>query len=392
MSVPTSSVGLTTTERVILGRRVADALPEEVERLGANRVFVLASRSLNRNTDEIEQVRRALGSKFVGVYDGMPPHTPRSAVIKAAEQARAAGADLIVTVGGGSITDGAKAVQLCLANDIRTADAMDALRPVKQPDGTFGPAATVKAPTVRQISVPTTISGGEFSALSGVTDERTKNKELLRHPRIMPAAVILDPAVTVHTPEWLWLSTGVRAVDHCVEGLCSGEAHAYGDAQALKGLSLLASGLPRVKADPKDMAARLDCQMGTWLSMGPLTAGVPMGASHGIGYVLGAVFDVPHGHTSCIMLPAVMRWNKIANADRQALVSIAMGKPGAEAADVLDQFIAGLRMPRRLSDVKVGPEHFQRIPEQARSTPWVPRNPRKISGPADVIEILKLAV
>ena len=113
-------------------------------------------------------------------------------------------------------------------------------------------------------------------------------KELLRHPRIMPATVILDPAVTRHTPEWLWLSTGIRAVDHCVEGICSGEAHAYGDAQALKGLSLLASGLPRVKADPADLDARLDCQLGTWLSMGPLAAGVPMGASHGIGYVLGA--------------------------------------------------------------------------------------------------------
>ncbi len=63
------------------------------------------------------------------------------------------------------------------------------------------------------------------------------------------------------------------------------------------------------------MQARLDCQTGSWLSMGGLAAGVPMGASHGIGYVLGAVFDVPHGHTSCIMLPSVMRWNKPANAD-----------------------------------------------------------------------------
>ena len=82
------------------------------------------------------------------------------------------------------------------------------------------------------------------------------------------SAVVLDPAITVHTPEWLWLSTGIRAVDHCVEGVCSNEANAYGDAQALQGLALLASGLPRVKADPKDLAARLDCQMGTWLSMG----------------------------------------------------------------------------------------------------------------------------
>src|SRR5208282_4161332 len=103
------------------------------------------------------------------------------------------------------------------------------------------------------------------------------------------------------------------------------------DAQALKGLSLLSGGLPRVKANPNDLAARHDCQLGTWLSMGPLTSGVPMGASHGIGYVLGAEFGVPHGHTSCIMLPAVMRWNKPVNAERQVLISAAMSQPDADA-------------------------------------------------------------
>src|SRR5262249_958909 len=164
---------------------------------------------------------------------------------------------LIVTVGGGSITDGAKAVQMCLANDIRTADAMDSLRPVKAADGTVGPPGTMKGPTGRQISVQTTICSCRFILLSDFSDERSsascimcgevrcmwggsdggrKVKELLGHPRIIPTTVILDPAITRHTPEWLWLSTGVRAVDHCVEGICSREAHAYGDAQALKGL------------------------------------------------------------------------------------------------------------------------------------------------------------
>ena len=113
-----------------------------------------------------------------------------------------------------------------------------------------GGAPEMKPPTVRQISVPTTIAGGEFSAIAGVTNERTKVKERLRHPLAMPRAAILDPAITVHTPEWLFLSTGIRAVDHCVEGICSREAHPYADAQAIKGLSMLAQGLPRVKADP----------------------------------------------------------------------------------------------------------------------------------------------
>jgi maleylacetate reductase len=370
-------------EQVLFGIPAAQGVAELAQH--ARRVFLMVSGTLNRQTDEIEKVRRALSNRCAGTFDRMPPHTPRSAVIAATEQARELGADLIVTVGGGSITDGAKAVQLCLANDIRTPEALDALRPV---DGNPPPCS---APTVRQITVPTTLSAGEFSAIAGVTDERRQVKELFRHPRIIPRAVVLDPAVTVHTPEWLFLSTGIRAVDHCVEGICSNEANPYADAQALRGLSLLARGLPRMKADPSDLAARLDCQMGAWLSMGPLAAGVPMGASHGIGYVLGALFDIPHGHTSCIMLPAVMRWNRPANAARQALVSAAMDRPGEDAADVLDAFIRGLGLPRSLAAVKVGRESFDRMGEQAMGTPWVPRNPRRIDGPAQVREILELA-
>jgi maleylacetate reductase len=377
-------------EAVAFGKPAAEAIGEEARRLDAKRVFLMVSGTLNRTTDEIAMVQRALGDRFAGIFDRMPPHTPRRAVIEAAAAAREAGADLIATIGGGSITDGAKAVQLCVANNICTPEGFDNYRPPDRPDGALA-LPVCKPPAVRQITVPTTLSAGEFSAIAGVTDERRRVKELFRHSLIIPRVVMLDPAITVHTPEWLWLSTGIRAVDHCVEGICSGEANPFADAQALHGLALLTRGLPRVKADPADLAARLDCQMGSWLSMGPLASGVPMGASHGIGYVLGAVFDIPHGHTSCIMLPAVMRWNKPANAERQALVAAAMGHPGEDAAEVLNAFIAGLGMPRSLGAVQIGPESFARIAEQAMATPWVPRNPRPITGPAQVCEILELA-
>ena len=371
----------TKMEEVIYGRPAAEAVAELAKSHGAGRVFVMASGTLNQKTDEVEKLRRALGNKCVGTFDRMPAHSPRSAVIAAAEQARETRADLIVTMGGGSVTDGAKAVQLCLANDIRSPEAMDNIRA----------PAELKPPAVPQISVPTTLSAGEFSHISGVTDERRKVKEMFRHPDIIPRAVVLDPAVTRHTPMWLFLSTGIRAVDHCVEGVCSNESSPYGDASALHGLALLTRGLPGVKADPDDIEARLDCQLGSWLSMAALAAGVPMGASHGIGYVLGAVFDIPHGHTSCIMLPSVMRWNKPSNAAKQALISQAMGQPGKEAGDVLDAFIRGLGMPRSLGEVKIGRENFDRIAKQAMGTPWVPRNPRKIAAPEQVKEILELA-
>jgi alcohol dehydrogenase class IV len=375
-------VAFSRMEEVVFGEPAAAAVAGIAERLEAKRVLVMASATLDRSGDGVAAIRGALGQRLAGQYQGMPAHSPRAAVLDATRQARAAGADLIVTVGGGSLTDAAKAVRLCLANDIDSIEAMDALRPGGPPS---------RAPAVRQVSVPTTLSAGEFSAIAGVTDERSRVKELFRHPGIIPTAVVLDPAMTLATPEWLFLSTGIRAVDHCVEGICATEAHPFADAQALRGLALLAAGLPRVKANPGDLTARLDCQLGAWLSMAPLATGVPMGASHGIGYVLGAAFDIPHGHTSCIMLPAVMRWNLPANAERQALVAAAMGAPEASAATLLHRLIDSLDMPRSLSAVGIGRDAFDRIAEGAMGTPWVPRNPRPIAGPAEVLEILELA-
>ncbi|MFU1478622.1 iron-containing alcohol dehydrogenase [Roseovarius sp. C7] len=374
-------IELTSMKAVIHGTPAATALASEADQLGARRVFVIASGTLCRETSEMNTLKAALGNRCAGVFDRMGAHVPRSDVIAATEAAREAGADLIVTIGGGSPTDGAKAVALCLANDIRDVQTFDRL---------CG-SSEIAAPTVPQISIPTTLSAGEFSAIAGVTNEATGTKDILRHASLMPHTVILDAEVARHTPEWLFLSTGVRAIDHCVEGICSQEANPFGDAQALHGLRLLAAGLRRVKADAADLQARQDCLLGAWLSMGPLTSGVPMGASHGIGYVLGAKFGVPHGHTSCLMLPAVMEWNASVNAGRQALVAEALGNAEAPVKDLLHDLIQGLGQPRGLLANGISRDAFPEIAEAALHTPWVPRNPRPINGAEDVLQILELA-
>ena len=155
-------------EGVVFGKPAAETIAEEARRRDAERVFLMVSGTLNRTTDEIAKVRRALGNRFAGLFDHMPPHTPRHAVIEAAEMAREAGADLIVTVGGGSTTDGAKAVQLCLANDVRNAEAIDGLRPVKGPDGALGPPPDMKPPAVPQVTVPTTLSPASSARFAGL--------------------------------------------------------------------------------------------------------------------------------------------------------------------------------------------------------------------------------
>src|SRR3984893_12768749 len=132
-------------DEVVFGRPAAEAIVEQMDRLRAGRAFLMVSGTLNRETDEIVKIRKALGSRCVATFDAMPPDTPREAVIAATAQARAAKADLIVTIGGGSITDGAKAVQLCLANHIDTVEAIDTIRANK------GVVPLLTAPSVRQI-------------------------------------------------------------------------------------------------------------------------------------------------------------------------------------------------------------------------------------------------
>jgi maleylacetate reductase len=370
-------------DRVVTSQPFDEAIAEEVERTSARRAFLLVGGTLSRETDTVDRIRARLKDRLAGQCNRMGAHTPIDQVVDAANQARAAKADLIVTVGGGSVTDGGKLIVLCLGNDI---DDMDTLR-------RYGGLGDLKprAPSIRQIAVPTTLSAGEFNRTAGGTDPVQHVKQSYVHPLLVPQAVILDPALTLHTPEWLWLSTGIRAVDHAVEDICSIKSHPYVDGTAAHALTLLDRGLRRLKNEPRDIDARLDCQIGTWMSMIGAMAGVVKGASHGIGHMLGGTADVPHGYTSCIMLPHVLRYNKPVNAAQQAKVSAAFGRPSDDASDAVSDLVRNLGLPQRLRDVGVKREQFREIAENAMHDRYIPANPRKIDGPEAVIEILEMA-
>ncbi|MEM9357279.1 MAG: iron-containing alcohol dehydrogenase [Pseudomonadota bacterium] len=379
----------TQMNRVIFGEPAAASIVSEADRLGAKRVFLLVSRTLNTTTDEIEKIKQALGERFAGLHDDMPSHSPRSAVVACANAARDAGTDLLVTIGGGSATDGGKAVTICLEHSITDVDGLEPFRTVVE-DGVRR-IPEFQPPKVRQITVPTTLSAGEFNARAGVTDTRLQLKQSYMNPGIVPVSVILDPAVTVHTPEWLWLSSGVRAVDHAVETLCAINANEYTDGTSLQALRALSDGLARSKADKNDLEGRLRCLMGAWLSMVGIISGTKLGASHAIGHILGGSANVPHGHTSCVMLPYVLDYNLSVNADRQREVSAALGHPDRPASEVLDELIRSLGMPRTLREVNVAHDDLPRLAENCMLDDWTFSNPRKIESPDQVMEILNAA-
>ena len=377
-------------DRVVYGKPAAETLVAEAARLGAKRVFLVVSRTIDRDTPWAHEMRTALGARYAGSVDGIPSHTPRPAVLDATEQARDAGADLIVTFGGGSGTDAGKMIRLALKHDIRTIEAFDPFVVRVAPDGSRA-LVDYEAPDVPQITIPTTLSGGDFNPSAGATDTRSMLKEIFRHPKLVPSVIILDPAVTVRTPQWLWLSSGIRALDHAVETVCAEAADARSRLEAIPAISLLARALPRTHQDPNDLAARMDAQLAVWLSMEHNRFGIPMGASHGIGHVLGGTCDVPHGYTSCVMLPAVLRYNESANADRQALVSEAFARGGEPAWRVVHEFIASLGLPRSLAEVGVTADKFETVAHAAMLDHYLHTNPRPIHGVGDIMEILRSA-
>lgn len=381
----------TATERVHMGKAAADALLEEAEGLDAKRVFMLVSRSLKQDTDEIDKIIKSLGSRFAGLYDGMPAHGPRGAVLEATAAARDAKADLIVSVGGGSVTDAAKVMTLCLKHNLKTHEDMEPFHMFVNEEGAvINP--DFEGPDVRAICVPTTLSGGEFNTLSGATDERIKLKQGYETRLMAPIAIVLDPAITRHTPEWLWLSTGVRALDHALETLGSLESNYFCDSMAESALKLLSEGLQRVKADPNDLDGRLKCQVGAWQSMIPVIAGVPMGISHATGHALGGTFNVPHGYTSCVMAPFALAFNEVANGERQRRISAALGQPQEAAHTVTDRLIRGLGMPRSLEEVGVKEADLPQLADAIMQDIWARTNPRQIDKAEQVVEFLKTAL
>jgi maleylacetate reductase len=377
-------------ERVVFGQPAETALLAEVERCDSKRVFVTSTRSLAALPDgPLQRVVGALGSRRVGAFAAIGSHSPREDVVAAANQARAAGTDLLVAVGGGSVIDATKAMQLCLWLNLQTPESMEPYRngAPREIAQKFAPPAN----PIRMIAISTTLSASEFTSNAGVTDTRTNAKQSFGHRLFVPRSVILDPAATLNTPEWLLYSTGIRAVDHAVESYCSPLANPATEPASLQGLQLLARSLRNIKRNPADLEARLEAQFGMWQSIAPAAAGVPNGASHGIGYALGATYNVPHGHTSCVMLPAVLKWNSVVNAERQQALSAALGAPARTASELIAELVRDLGLPSTLRDVGIKRESLDSIASSALNYGPVKTNPRPIQTAADVREILDLA-
>lgn len=383
--------------RVTYGNEAIYGLPQAIEEAGASRVAIITTTSLQGSTG-LEQIQTLVGEKHAGTFSGSIQHTPTASVIALAEQARAAEADAVISFGGGSAIDSAKALVLALAENVSSEqDFHEYAVRFTPPDHVDIPG--IGNPTLPHIAIPTTLSAAEFSNIAGVTNRSEHVKQLYMDPGLTPKEVFLDPSLTLDTPMWLWLSSGIRAVDHAVETLYSKNRQPITSALAERALSMLRENLSKSKENPQDLSARTNCQLASWMSFFGVS-NVMLGLCHGIGHQIGAHCDVPHGHTSCTMLPHVMRYSLPATLEQQKVIAESLGaeigglsdyEAASRASEEIETFIRELELPQRLRDVGVSKEDFDPIAKDAMEDLVVASSPQPVENKETIIELLEKA-
>ena len=367
-------------ERVYCDHKLEEIIPLEIESININKIFIVASSTLSKKTKEIEKIKDILGNKLVGIFDRCKEHSPIENVLECVKEVKKANPDIILTIGGGTPIDTVKVVQLCITLDINSAEEL------KKISGNMQNITS----KIRQIAVPTTLSGGEYSVVGGAMDTEKKLKQGYFGSDICPKVVILDPHISVHTPEWLWLSTAIRSVDHAVEGFCSISKNPMISHNALEALRIFSNSLRKTKKDLNNIEARSQSQKAVWI-VAKNMGNVMMGASHGIGYLLGSLGSVPHGQTSCVMLPAVLKWNEDHHPEKDKMIASALGRPNLKAHEAVKELIVDLGLPSKLEDVGIASDLYDKIVEYALEHQIVLSNPKPITKADDVYQILDFA-
>ena len=346
-------------QKIRFGSGALDEVPSIVREAGGRRVLLVTTAG-RRASPEGERLAKALGAELVSTFAGVESHVPAPAVQAAVQQARRDGVDAVVSFGGGSCADLAKAVCYFTEREAGT------------------PGATwLDRPALAHVAVPTTYSGAELTPFFGLTDPNTRRKSGGGGPTIAPVAAVYDPDVTLSTPRRVSAETGMNAMAHCVEAAYSPARTPEAEAVALAGVSLIARWLPAVVDDPVDLVARARMLEGAALA-GRALQNADMGVHHGLAQLVGGRTGIPHGLANAVILPHAMRFNADAVAPEMSRIGEALGDPG-DPAGAVDRLVRRLDLPTRLSESGVTADDLDAVVRLSQSSPAVQMNPRPVS-------------
>ncbi|MFG1687853.1 maleylacetate reductase [Nonomuraea sp. NPDC049269] len=296
--------------RVVFGTGCAErALAEELGRLGARRALIVTT---PRTAPLVAELAAPLS--VAAVFDGVRPHVPVDTVDRAVALATRAGADALLSVGGGSTTGTAKAIALRTSLPI--------------------------------VAVPTTYAGSEVTSVWGTTEGARKTTG--RSPLVVPRTVLYDPALTTTLPAAMTAASAMNAMAHCVEAFYAPGANPVTDLVAAEGVRVIAGALPAVMADPAGEAGRTGLLYGAYLA-GSAFAAAGSGLHHQICHVLGGAFGLPHAETHTVLLPHVAAFNEPAVPALRARLAPALG--ATDVAGGLTRLAARIGAPVSLAQI-----------------------------------------
>ncbi len=371
--------------KVIVGKNSINEIPIELEKLGVKKVLLVTDKILRNNTDIIKRIEGVLqeAKKEYVIFDEVKPDSECEIVDKAYSLAKSHGVDGLLSVGGGSSIDTAKAVAILYEKGGK----------IREHSGVF----ILQKPTIPHVSVPTTAgTGSEVSHVAVIKDEKEGRKLIYVDYYIMPSVAILDPTLTLSMPRSTTAYTGMDALTHCIESIHSTENNPISDAFGMHGIRLIKENLPRVMENPEDISARQNMQVAALMG-GAAFTNAQVGVVHAIAHSLGAIYGIPHGLANSLILPYGMRFN-LPECPRYKLVAEAFGiseadpmKAGEKAIWAVVDFIKKLGLPLTLKEVGVKKDDFPKIAELAIGDPSIISNPRFAISYEAIYEILDMA-
>ncbi len=377
---------------VICRETAIDDLPAVVDGLGASRAMITCGPTILSACDVVPRVQEALGSRYVGTYSGVAPHSPVETVEAGAAMAQETQPDVFISVGGGSTHDTTKAIAVLLGEG---GDIRDYAIIFEPPDKiTVPPTPSPKVPIV---SVPTTMGCAEFSrGGGGVTDLAQGRKLSIAGEGVTHRTVVIDGQALATTPLRILVSTAIGQLRIAIETVYSTGSNPIGDGMALHAIRLLFQNLPHCKDGDIDtlLATKTACAMASLGSFGGL--GLNTATCHHVG----GLYDVPHGEANAILLPHSMRYNLDACADRQRLIAEAIGvasstmtdeEAGLAAADAVDELCRELELPRTLREVGVPEDGLEYIATATLQDRSLSTNPKQVVDAGPIMEVLRAA-
>ena len=361
MTLPTSESPISgmiqflpTIQNIVYGAStVVNQLRDNIGQIEASTIVILTPQSISESTNITKVLRALEGLKLTHLAISCQ-HVPIDIISETTEIIANIQPDVIIAIGGGSTIDLAKAVRTCLANNISSEREIVKL---------LQDSTDINKISIPQISVPTTLSGSEYTRSFSATDFSIPSKYSVTDSSLASRSIFYDPAFIVDTPRKLWMSSGFMALDHAIEVFVLSEPNIVGDLFKLEAVNTLLTWLPISLDSESDLQAKLHCQLAAWMADHSPIRSRPFSRnsytlfSHGLAYELGAHYNIPYGLTACATLIPCLKFYEhelpTIKPRIQALDTLCQANNGNNLYEALTEILDTNQINTRLSDLGV---------------------------------------